>query len=383
MEVKIYREPENQELILDEAKLEEYNKLISELGISNPKDEKKTPNVYQYLNNAMAKQLNTLCPMHIAVENYTKSTIPLDVLKVLQYCKDQEMFDGYSIWWDDKAPDPVLVGWNWSSEEDKEKNYYWRVDKYLIARWGDCSMEIPELMEKGFQRIRQQLLDKTNLAMEKCKAVLRNPDLYVRDILEDGHESKIDLNIPSAGTVYRQAMYIQAQLVVKSYIPVTLEKGDWFVRKHYKGTVREYSEIFELFKVPQDKDEFITRNGYPVEVLVVQEYLDGSKPAILARSREIGWWDEPEEDEYVTITLEHINMIIQEHNSFISIDVDGETGEPTLLSNQVVLSYPDNSEYIEDDDNICYNCGSDNLVYNSSGEYTCINCGYEENEQII
>jgi hypothetical protein len=203
MEVKIYREPENQELILDEAKLAEYNQLMDELGISKPKEEKKTPNIYQYLNHAMAKQLNALCPMHIEVERYTKSTIPVDVLKVLQYCKEQQMFEGYSIWWDDKAPDPVLIGWNWMSKEDKEKNYSWRVDKYLIARWGDCSMEVPELMEKGFQRVKQQLLDKAILGIEKCNSIINNPDTYVRDILEDGHESGIDLNTSANGTIYR------------------------------------------------------------------------------------------------------------------------------------------------------------------------------------
>jgi hypothetical protein len=201
MKVKIYREPENQELILDEAKLAEYNQLIVELGITAPAKENQTPNVYQYLNATMAKQIHALCPMHIAVEQYTKSTIPLEVLKVLQYCKEQEMFDGYSVWWDDTAPDPVLIGWKWVSEEDKIKNYTWRTDKYLIARWGDCDMEIPELMEKGFQRIKQELIDKAHLSMEKCNSIINNPDMYVRSILSNSAPS-IDLNTSATGTIY-------------------------------------------------------------------------------------------------------------------------------------------------------------------------------------
>lgn len=201
MEVKIYREPENQELILDEVKLAEYNQLMDELGIAKPKEEKKTPNVYQYLNNAMVKQLHALCPMHIAVEKYTKSTIPIDVLKVLQYCKEQEMFDGYSIWWDDTAPDPLLIGWKWMSETDKEKKYNWRSDKYLIARWGDCAMELPELIQKGFERIKQELIDKAHLAIEKCNSVLNNSDVYVRSIINDNAPS-IDLNTSANGTIY-------------------------------------------------------------------------------------------------------------------------------------------------------------------------------------
>lgn len=201
MEVKIYREPENQELILDEAKLAEYNALITELGIAAPSEEKKTPNVYQYLNSAMVKQLHALCPMHIKVESYNKSTIPLEVLKVLQYCKEQEMFDGYSVWWDDKAPDPLLIGWKWVDENDKSNNYNWRADRYLIARWGDCAMEIPELLDKGFERIKQELIDKTTLAIEKCNSILNNPDTYVRNILNDDAPSA-SLYTAGSGIIY-------------------------------------------------------------------------------------------------------------------------------------------------------------------------------------
>jgi len=203
MEVKIYREPENQELILDEVKLAEYNQLIKELGIAAPSEEKKTPNVYQYLNSAMVKQLHALCPMNIAVEKYTKSTIPLDVLKVLQYCKEQQMFDGYHIWWDDKAPDPLLIGWKWLSEDDKDKKYTWRSDKYLIARWGDCAMEMPELLEKGFERIKQEMLDKVALGLEQCNSMINNPDTYVRKILNDD-SVRIDMELSTDRQIYNQ-----------------------------------------------------------------------------------------------------------------------------------------------------------------------------------
>lgn len=201
MEVKIYREPENQELILDETKLAEYKALIEELGIAVPTEEKKTPNIYQYLNSAMVKQLHALCPMYIGVEKYTKSTIPVDVLKVLQYCKSQEMFDGYQIWWDDKAPDPLLIGWKWMSEADKTNRYTWRSDKYLIARWGDCAMEMPELLQKGFERIKQELVDKATLGLEQCKSIITNSDTYVRKALND-ETVQVDMSLSGNATIY-------------------------------------------------------------------------------------------------------------------------------------------------------------------------------------
>lgn len=176
-------------------------------------------------------------------------------------------------------------------------------------------------------------------------------------------------------------MFIKAQLVVKSYMPVTLEKGDWFVRKHFQGTDRESTDIFQLDKVPTDQDEFLSINGYPIEIFIIEEYLDGSKPAILATPEQIGWWDEDEElDEYTDISLKQINMIINDYNSFVCIDVDGDTGEPTLLEDKVILTYPYDYEE-EDYEEMCDNCGSTDLYYNSSDEYICENCGYEENNE--
>jgi hypothetical protein len=62
-------------------------------------------------------------------------------------------------------------------------------------------MEMPELMAKGFERIKQELVDKAILAIEKCNSVINNPDVYVRNILSDNAPS-IDLNTNSSGTIY-------------------------------------------------------------------------------------------------------------------------------------------------------------------------------------
>jgi hypothetical protein len=71
MEVKIYREPENEALILDEAQLAEYHELTSELGLQVvTQQEQQVPNIYTFLNSAMTKQLHAICPKHESVENY-------------------------------------------------------------------------------------------------------------------------------------------------------------------------------------------------------------------------------------------------------------------------------------------------------------------------
>jgi hypothetical protein len=205
MEVKIYREKENEELILDETQLEEYNQLATKLGLQTQERQEtnKIPNVYICLNTAMQKQLQALCPMVVDASKYTKSTIPLEVLKVYNFTKENEMFDGFQVWYNDVDPDPLLIGWKWQNEEAKKKEYTWRRDRFLIARWGDCAMELSELLELGFNNLKQQLLDKAKDAIFRSKMILEEPDIYVRKILkEDTSDMRIDLNTSANNSIY-------------------------------------------------------------------------------------------------------------------------------------------------------------------------------------
>lgn len=204
MEVKIYREPENESLILDENQLAEYNDLALELGFATQSnvEEQNVPNIYVSLNNAMEKQLKAVCPVKVDADQYTKSTIPLEVLKVYKFAKDNKMFDGFHIWYNDVDPDPLLIGWNWQSELAKEKNYTWQVNRFLIARWGDCALELSELLDLGFNKMKQELIDKAKSSIDKCNSVINNPDLYVRQILSNTTDTDITLNIQSSGTIY-------------------------------------------------------------------------------------------------------------------------------------------------------------------------------------
>lgn len=195
METKIYREPENESLVIDEAHLEEYNALALELGFTTPEkaETQKKPNIYPILNNAMKLQLKALCPVEVDANKYKRSTIPVEVLKVYKFALDNEMFDGFKIWYDDKAPDPMLIGWNYQDDNARIKEYNWQIDAYLIARWGDCAMEIPELLNKGFEALKSNLIDNAKLGLERCNSALNNPDTYVNKFLSgNSRDLRID-----------------------------------------------------------------------------------------------------------------------------------------------------------------------------------------------
>lgn len=202
MEVKIYREPENASLIIEEKDLEEYNELISSLGLLAPNpDKEKVPNVYMHLNKAMEKQLLTLCPVRTPITSYNKTTIPLEVLKVYKFALDNEMFEGYEIWSDDKNPDPILIGWKFTNPEAKEKGYSWMKERSIIARWGDEALELTDLLQRGYDKLKQQLEDKAKEMNNICRDIVDNADVYTRKVLA-GNFSSISFTDVTNLTIY-------------------------------------------------------------------------------------------------------------------------------------------------------------------------------------
>jgi hypothetical protein len=149
----------------------------------------------------MTKQIHAICPMHVDVVNYKKSTIPVEVLKVLKFAKDNNMYEGYEIWYNDIEPDPLLIGWNYSNDNARTNKYNWIKDRFLIARWGDCAMEIPELLQLGFDKLKQELIDKAKSAISTCKSVIDEPEIHVRKLLSE-QSTTIDLGTTSSNTIY-------------------------------------------------------------------------------------------------------------------------------------------------------------------------------------
>lgn len=185
MKVKIYREPENESLILNEEELADYHDLIESLGLKSSVavEDRKCPNVYQNLNEPTRKQLQAVCPRSVKIEEYVRTTIPLEVLRVYEFAKNNEMFDFYEIWYNDKAPDPMLIGFKYANEKDKEEKRTWTGSWSLLARWGDESLEIGELCELGYEKIKQAIADNVNEIFFTCQQMKENPDMYVRKYL--------------------------------------------------------------------------------------------------------------------------------------------------------------------------------------------------------
>lgn len=147
---------------------------------------------------------------------------------------------------------------------------------------------------------------------------------------------------------------ITMELVFKSYMPKSLEKGMLFIR-----TTSEGNEIWELEKVPrQPIDEFIVENGAPVEPYIIYDEMD-----LMVEPEHIAWLDEGDDvDELRDLTVDDMNYILNEYNGEIDVQIDEELFDddwevaPILVENKVIVSIPgtyyeeENEEDYEDEE---------------------------------
>lgn len=145
-------------------------------------------------------------------------------------------------------------------------------------------------------------------------------------------------------------MYLECILVFKSYKPLKLEKGMFFIT--YSMGVNVIRQITEI---PKDMDEFVSINGYPVEPFII----DAGNPnlhngTILATPDQIGWFDEGDHsDELSDITVKNINDILEHYDGWVDLEMveTEEGGEyvPVLYNNKVTIRFPQ-EPYDEDTD---------------------------------
>lgn len=144
-------------------------------------------------------------------------------------------------------------------------------------------------------------------------------------------------------------MYLTAKLVLKSYMPKTLEKGMWFIE--YDGID---VSISELEHIPLNMEEYIAMKGSPVEPYIyAQEDSNPDVPWVeLATPEQIGWWDEgPHTDELRTITIKDINQILQ-NEGWIDIEMEEHEDdfETILYNDRVVICHEGTYDDYDDDE---------------------------------
>lgn len=178
--VETFYQEEIAPLIYDEDKLNEWKELNKELGMVGQGQLQSTPDSdpipFMHMKTKHQRILTTMCPASIDYKSFNITPIPLPILKAIGHAVRENMFTQIEICWDDKAPDPAVIGtvkrwgeWNDYSYVTKEEaenalgkklgNYNYENQEYLIGRWGDVRLDWESLETKAIaRRLKEQRL---------------------------------------------------------------------------------------------------------------------------------------------------------------------------------------------------------------------------------
>lgn len=142
------------DLIHDSEKLEKWNEMVAELGLTGQQSvvvEKKSPIPFLWMNSGIVKTFEVLCPTKVEIEKYNKTPIPVELLSIVSLCVKEQYFDGIKIWYNDREKDPAIIGYK--MRDGKQFSDRWNAefyaDRYLIGRWADVRESLDSLIERA------------------------------------------------------------------------------------------------------------------------------------------------------------------------------------------------------------------------------------------
>lgn len=205
-------------------KTDEWLELAKELQLDNQSnflEGSKSPCPYPFMNTAMTNVFDTLCPVRLELSKYNHTPIPLEGLKQIKFCKNENYFNRIEIWYDDKTPDPICVGYRikyklyyYENNESKSTDYIYSSEKealqslpegcktnfvaneekkYLIFRWGDELRSFKELKQIAKERLIEEFNSEWSRQLKTLKSKLENTDELITQFLS-GKKARWELN---------------------------------------------------------------------------------------------------------------------------------------------------------------------------------------------
>jgi len=151
----------------------------------------------------------------------------------------------------------------------------------------------------------------------------------------------------------RHLMWLEANLKVSFYQPEKLEQGMIFMNSLYPGTDKEFVELWLLEEdiIEEEYDNFVNKNGFPVEMMVTLEMKNPDEPdLIVAYPPEIGWIHQ-NDDSIREFDIDDANWIIQNNGGSVCVLIDEQAYDQdgtiyTITEDQeVIMKYQfDNDE---------------------------------------
>lgn len=184
MNVQIYLQEENRQLIYDNDQLDEFKSLVSELGLQcdNHLDNQKSPIPFMWLDESTIRAFKLLCPRVDKIKSY-RLEIPIEILRNVKLAETEKYFDWVEIWSNVKDPDPFAIGRVYKLNSDREKHYDFMAESYLIGRWGSEAKEIPELIEMAVKVATERIQTYSTSTIAKLKSWQDCPELWAKSYI--------------------------------------------------------------------------------------------------------------------------------------------------------------------------------------------------------
>lgn len=211
MTIQSFRNAELDNVILEIGDQDEWKQLAAQMGLDKQMEfvqSAKSPLPYPYMNQSMQNIFTTLCGTKVDFKAYSKTPIPLEVMRELAFCKNEKYFNEIKIWYDDKTPDPIAVGTStrfaatyYKTQEAKDRGHYLdrestpydftskeqakdyvetlgfvfndthtETNQYLIARWADELRPIEELKSLALERLKDKYMSEWNKAIKELQS---------------------------------------------------------------------------------------------------------------------------------------------------------------------------------------------------------------------
>jgi hypothetical protein len=202
---------ETVDLIYDNEQLEKWNAYVQELGLEGQtkiakKD--KSPIPFMHLKNSYVNICKTLCPAEIDIKSYNLTPIPVEILDLVALSIRENYFKKIQVWYDDKSPDPFVVGMNYNTYyshkddgglhksfsnydealKDQHDNGWFKREPYgtgaiyyLIGKWADVKRSWEELKEMATKRFIAQKSNEYHKAIKEAQRGLQDIETQAFD----------------------------------------------------------------------------------------------------------------------------------------------------------------------------------------------------------
>jgi hypothetical protein len=188
MATQIFIEPELEKLYENS---EEWEQMCTGLGLEKQLKKagkkEKVGNPYMKIDPRTERVYRLLCPQRQLYTDYVSSTLPLEVLQEIHRCQENEWFPRIEVWYDDKSPDPFLIGY------DSKK---WEANKFLIARWGDELLPFEQLMDKVINRFKEAYKRALNRLIIDCEYRKQDIEGEIRAYIDSGDSGMSEFQFP-------------------------------------------------------------------------------------------------------------------------------------------------------------------------------------------